>query len=57
MISRRCSTLNSGTTRPLSGMRAQPLDPGNDLSSKPFPRIRRAFVRVIGLHVLKVLDR
>jgi len=25
-------------------MRAQPLDPGNDLSNKPFPHIWRAFV-------------
>ncbi len=40
-----------------SWMRTQPLDPGNDLGNKPFPHIRHAFVRVIGLNVLKVFDR
>jgi hypothetical protein len=38
-------------------MRAQPLNPGNDLSNKFFPRIRNTFAGVIGLQVLKVLDR
>ncbi len=37
-------------------MRAQPLNLGDDLGCEPFPRIRRAFTRVIGLHVLKILD-
>ena len=38
-------------------MRAQPLDLGDNLGSKPPSHIRHAFTRVIGLHVLKVLDR
>jgi len=38
-------------------MRAQPLNLGNDLSSKPFPHIRYTFTRIIGQQVLKVLDR
>jgi hypothetical protein len=35
---------------------AQPLDPGDDLSSKPLSRVRDAFAQVIGLHALKVFD-
>jgi len=38
-------------------MRAQPLNPGNDPGDKPFSHIRHTFARVIGLYVLKVLDR
>lgn len=38
-------------------MRAEPLDPGNDLSGKPLPDMRRPLARVISLQVLKVPDR
>ncbi len=38
-------------------MRAQSLNPGNDLSDEPFPYIRHTFTRIKGLQVLKVLDR
>lgn len=45
--------LRHGTTA--HRMRAQPLNLDNDLSNKPFPHIRRAFVRVMYLQVPKVL--
>ncbi len=38
-------------------MRSEPLNRGHDVGNKPFPNIRHAFARVIGLQVLKVLDR
>src|SRR5512143_2500806 len=39
------------------GMRPHPFHRSHDLSDKPFPRIRHTFAGVIGLNVLKVLDR
>ena len=36
---------------------AQPLDLGDDLSSKPLSHIWHTFAHVIGLHVHKVFDR
>jgi len=36
-------------------MRAQLLNRAHELSNKPFPRVRRTFTRVRGLHVLKSL--
>ena len=38
-------------------MRAQPLDPGDDLSGKTLSHLRHAFAQVPCLHIFKVLDR
>jgi hypothetical protein len=38
-------------------MRSKPLDLGDDFCNKPLSRFGRAFTGVIGLQILKVLDR
>src|SRR3990172_1211833 len=40
---------------PALGMRAQALDPGNNLTRKPHPHVRRPFADVIHLQVLQIL--